>query len=50
MEKDIKTPSLPEEKSPQPAAENPETLLHLKVSPVKKWAAGIPAVLGRLVI
>src|ERR1700749_2641331 len=28
----------------QPAAENPEELLDLKVSEPKKWAAGIPAV------
>jgi malonyl CoA-acyl carrier protein transacylase len=29
----------------QPAAENPEELLDLKLSSPKKWAAGIPAVL-----
>ena len=28
----------------QPAAENPEELLDLKLTPPKKWAAGIPAV------
>src|ERR1700744_145931 len=28
----------------QPAAENPEELLDLKVTEPKKWAAGIPAV------
>jgi hypothetical protein len=29
----------------QPAAENPEELLNLKLTDPKKWAAGIPAVL-----
>ena len=31
-----------------PDAENPEKLLNLKVSPVKTWAAGIPAVVAAL--
>ena len=32
------------QKNDQPAAENPEELLNLKVTEAKKWAAGIPAV------
>ncbi|MDB5155755.1 MAG: oxidoreductase alpha (molybdopterin) subunit [Mucilaginibacter sp.] len=32
----------------QPAAENPEELLDLKVTEPKKWAAGIPAVIAAL--
>ncbi|WPU92568.1 FdhF/YdeP family oxidoreductase [Mucilaginibacter sabulilitoris] len=33
----------------RPAAENPEELLHLKLEPQKKWAAGIPAVSAAMV-
>ena len=33
----------------QPAAENPEELLHLKLAPQKEWAAGIPAVSAAMV-
>lgn len=32
----------------QPDAENPYALLHLKLTPVEKWAAGIPAVIAAM--
>jgi molybdopterin-dependent oxidoreductase alpha subunit len=48
MEEDFKSPLDLKVKDQQPSAQNPETLLNLKVSPVKKWAAGFPAVAGAL--